>query len=207
MAAQSFSGNVLARGLAGRKVQDLLQHPQHTGALFALVADKRVAVSGSGDASAGGGSGSGSAALLWLDRAGLASALDISYAGGEQMSLGQQGDHQISAPVYFLGEDVQQQMLRLAVDVTAAPAAWTEERQLRLQVRRLLCGLESHGTAQMLDKHLCCASVLTIGALSSTCCCCCLPQDLRSLMPLLPPGELAIAGHAMALSQWHQVGG
>ena len=26
-------------------------------------------------------------------------------------------------------------------------------------------------------------------------------------MPLLPPGELAIAGHAMALSQWHQVGG
>ncbi|KAL4437161.1 hypothetical protein ABPG75_004300, partial [Micractinium tetrahymenae] len=28
--------------------------------------------------------------------------------------------------------------------------------------------------------------------------------DLRSLMPVLPPGELAVAGHAMALSQWRQ---
>ena len=45
------------------------------------------------------------------------------------------------------------------------------------------------------------------GPPASPCRCCCLPQDLRSLMPLLPPGELAIAGHAMALSQWHQVSG
>lgn len=28
-------------------------------------------------------------------------------------------------------------------------------------------------------------------------------QDLRSLMALLPPEELSVAGHAMALSQWH----
>lgn len=47
------------------------------------------------------------------------------------------------------------------------------------------------------------------------CLCCLCPfclcplalQDLRSLMPLLPPQDLAIAGQAMALSQWHQVGG
>ena len=133
MASQSFSGNLLARGLAGRKLQHLLQQPQ--GALFALVADKRVAVSSGGG---GGGAGdSGGATLLWLDRAGLASALDIGYAGGEQMYLGGDGGQQLAAPVYFLGEDLQQHMLRMAVDVTAAPAAWLEERQLRLQVRRL----------------------------------------------------------------------
>ena len=30
-------------------------------------------------------------------------------------------------------------------------------------------------------------------------------QDLRALMPVLPVAELAIAGHATALSQWHKV--
>ena len=30
--------------------------------------------------------------------------------------------------------------------------------------------------------------------------------DLRTLMSVLPPDELAIAGHAAALSQWHKVG-
>lgn len=30
-------------------------------------------------------------------------------------------------------------------------------------------------------------------------------QDLRALMPDLPVAELAIAGHATALSQWHKV--
>ena len=30
-------------------------------------------------------------------------------------------------------------------------------------------------------------------------------RELRGLMPLLERGELAIAGHAVALSQWHQV--
>jgi hypothetical protein len=150
LAAQSFSGNVLARGLAGRKLQDLLQQ-QHTGALFALVADKRVAVSGGSGASAGGGSSGGGAALLWLDRAGLASALDISYAGGEQMHLAAGDGKQLAAPVYFLGEDVQQQTLRLAVDVTAAPAAWIEERHLRLQVRHLLRGAGWYCTGDQLS--------------------------------------------------------
>ncbi len=31
-------------------------------------------------------------------------------------------------------------------------------------------------------------------------------RDLRSLLPVLDPGQLAVAGHAVALSQWHQVG-
>lgn len=31
-------------------------------------------------------------------------------------------------------------------------------------------------------------------------------RELRSLMPRLERGELAVAGHAVALSQWHQVG-
>ena len=29
--------------------------------------------------------------------------------------------------------------------------------------------------------------------------------DLRSLMPILPTEELAVAGHAVALSNWHKV--
>ena len=29
--------------------------------------------------------------------------------------------------------------------------------------------------------------------------------DLRSLMPVLPMEELAVAGHAVALSNWHKV--
>lgn len=45
------------------------------------------------------------------------------------------------APVYFLGEDRQQRTLRLAVDVTAAPPAWAEQREIRLQVgSRGACG-------------------------------------------------------------------
>jgi hypothetical protein len=34
---------------------------------------------------------------------------------------------------------------------------------------------------------------------------CLLSQDLRSLLQRLPPADLALAGHAMALSQWHHV--
>ena len=30
-------------------------------------------------------------------------------------------------------------------------------------------------------------------------------QEIRELMPLLPAEDLAVAGHAVALSQWHQV--
>ena len=30
-------------------------------------------------------------------------------------------------------------------------------------------------------------------------------QELRELMPTLPVEDLAVAGHAVALSQWHQV--
>ncbi len=30
-------------------------------------------------------------------------------------------------------------------------------------------------------------------------------RELRSLLPTLDPGQLAVAGHAVALSQWHQV--
>lgn len=32
-------------------------------------------------------------------------------------------------------------------------------------------------------------------------------KELRALLPLLERGQLATAGHAVALSQWHQVGG
>ena len=32
-------------------------------------------------------------------------------------------------------------------------------------------------------------------------------KELRSLMSLLDPGQLAVAGHAVALSSWHQVRG
>ncbi|KAI7840059.1 hypothetical protein COHA_006190 [Chlorella ohadii] len=155
LAAQSFAGNQLVRGAAGRRLEQVLASGSHesTRDLFLLVSDRRVGV-----ADGGGGSGSGGRTQVrWLDRAGLA-AIDIAYSGqGEQLSIG--GSQ--AAPVYLLGEDQQAQALRLAVDVTAAPPGWAEQRGVRL-------------------------------------------QDLRSLMALLPPDELSVAGHAMALSQWHQ---
>lgn len=151
LASQTFAGNSLVRGIAGRRLEQVLNEPAGADALFTLVANARVAV-------AGGSGGGGDTAVRWLDRAGLA-ALDLTYSGGEHLSL---GDKQ--APIYFLGEDRQRQVLRLAVDVAGAPPSWAEDHSVRL-------------------------------------------QDLRSLMPLLPPGDLAIAGHAMALSQWHQVCG
>ncbi|KAL4859665.1 Peroxisomal NADH pyrophosphatase NUDT12 [Chlorella vulgaris] len=147
LASQAFGGNLLVRGIAGRKLSELLSEPQD--ALFTLVANQRVAVTGS----------DGTTALRWLDLAGLA-ALDLTYNGDEHVVLG--GEQPVPAPVYFLGQESGREQggtLRLAVDVAAAPASWTETVRL---------------------------------------------QDLRSLMPLLPPQDLAIAGQAMALSQWHQ---
>ncbi|KAL4437163.1 hypothetical protein ABPG75_004302 [Micractinium tetrahymenae] len=202
LAAQAFAGNLLVRGLGSRKLAALLASDQPQE--FALVADRRIGVtaplSPAGQAaSGGGGAAPGATAVRWLDRAGLA-ALDLT-PDGERLRLrdsssdsgagsgvgaagiaaaaaadapaaspAEQPDaaeaaaaatlNELHVPVYF-GEDLQRRVLRLAVDVTGAPAGWTKRQQVHL-------------------------------------------QDLRSLMPLLPPGELAMAGHAMALSQWHQ---
>ncbi|PRW58426.1 Nudix hydrolase chloroplastic [Chlorella sorokiniana] len=152
LAAQSFAGNQLVRGAAGRRLEQVLSSSGSDGSLFLLVSDRRVCVA---DGPGGGGSAARTQ-VRWLDRAGLA-AMDIAYSGqGDQLSIG--GSQE--APVYLLGEDRQAQALRLAVDVTAAPQGWAEQRGVRL-------------------------------------------QDLRLLMALLPPDELSVAGHAMALSQWH----
>ena len=123
LTSQRFAGNVLLRGIAGRRLEQILSDPQR--ALFALVADQRVAVTGGGD--------SGRAtALRWLDMAGL-EALDLTYTGGEHLSLGG-GDQQ--TPVYFLGEESVKERgtLRLAVDVAAAAPSWAEEYAVCLQV-------------------------------------------------------------------------
>ncbi len=128
LAAQSFAGNQLVRGAAGRRLEQVLASGSHesTRDLFLLVSDRRVGV-----ADGGGGSGGARTQVRWLDRAGLA-AIDIAYSGqGEQLSIG--GSQ--AAPVYLLGEDQQAQALRLAVDVTAAPQGWAEQRGVRLQVR------------------------------------------------------------------------
>lgn len=127
LAQQTFAGNALVRGIAGRKLEQILQHAVTSGsALFTLVGDRRVAV-------VGGGAGGGSTAVRWLDHAGLHS-LDLTYTGGEQLHMEGQ-----STPVYFLGEDVERQSLRLAVDVTSVPAAALEQRQIRLQVGAATC--------------------------------------------------------------------
>ena len=128
LAAQSFAGNQLVRGAAGRRLEQVLSSGSHESRdLFLLVSDRRVGVA---DGGSGGGSG-GRTHVRWLDRAGLA-AIDIAYSGqGEQLSIG--GSQ--AAPVYLLGEDQQAQALRLAVDVTAAPPGWAEQRGVRLQVR------------------------------------------------------------------------
>lgn len=127
LAAQSFAGNQLVRGAAGRRLEQVLSSGSSHGSrdLFLLVSDRRVGVAD------GGGGGGRRTQVHWLDRAGLA-AIDIAYSGqGEQLSIG--GSQ--AAPVYLLGEDQQAQALRLAVDVTAAPPGWAEQRGVRLQVR------------------------------------------------------------------------
>ncbi|KAL4423481.1 hypothetical protein ABPG77_003614 [Micractinium sp. CCAP 211/92] len=189
LAPQAFAGNVLVRGLGSRKLEALLASDQPQE--FALVADRRIGVASSArqPPADGGGAVPAATAVHWLDRAGLA-ALDLTPDGdrlrlrnsssvgaaaagstaaaapaaaaglGGQAGVAAEGA-EMHVPVYFLGEDQQRRVLRLAVDVTGAPPGWTAARGVHL-------------------------------------------QDLRSLMPLLPPGELAVAGHAMALSQWHQ---
>lgn len=125
-AAQSFAGNHLVRG--GLKNLEQVLGSGADGPKFMLVSDRRVCVA---DGPGSSGSGGGRTQVRWLDRSGLA-AMDITYGGqGDQLSIG--GSE--AAPVYLLGEDQQAQALRLAVDVTAAPAGWTEQRGVRLQVR------------------------------------------------------------------------
>jgi len=137
LASQHFAGNKLCRGLAGRKLEQLLASDQPQE--YALVADRRVAVT----TTSGGGSthvGGGTTAVQWVDRAGLA-ALELSHAGGEQLQLGPQAQGQGQAvPVYFLGEDLTRRTLRMAVDVTGAPAGWAERHQIRLQVKGVAAG-------------------------------------------------------------------
>lgn len=122
LASQTFAGNTLVRGIAGRKLQQILSDP--SGALFTLVANQRVAVGGGSSGNSGGG------ALWWLSMEGLA-GLDLSYSRGEHLELG----GEIQAPVYFLGQDKERDTPRLAVDVAAAPASWAEERGVQLRVR------------------------------------------------------------------------
>lgn len=127
LSVQSFAGSQLVRGAAGKRLEQVLSSGSD-GSLFMLVSDRRVCVA---DGPGGGGTGGTRTKVRWLDRAGLA-AMDIAYSGqGDQLSIG--GSE--VAPVYLLGEDRQAQALRLAVDVTAAPQGWAEQRGVRLQVR------------------------------------------------------------------------
>lgn len=135
LAAQSFAGNQLVRGASGRRLEQVLSSGSDD-ALFALVSDRRVAViggpTGSSAAAAAAAAAGGCTAVRWLDRAGLAT-LDITYSGqGDQLSI----SGSKAAPVYLLGEDQQARSLRLAVDVTAAPQGWAEQRGVRLQVTK-----------------------------------------------------------------------
>lgn len=128
LAAQHFAGSPLVRGAAGRKLDHILAGGSSSDgvAWFCLVADRRVAVS-----DGGGSASSPTTAVRWLDRDGLA-ANGISYPGtGEELSLG--GGQ--PAPVYFLGaEERPRRALRLAVDLSAAPPTWAEQRGVRLKV-------------------------------------------------------------------------
>lgn len=133
LASQTFAGSPLIRGAGARRLDALLAGEGGQEALFALVADRQVAVTTTSS-----GPSSGGTAVHWLDRAGLA-AMDVTYAGqGEQLSI---GGSQAAAPVYFLGEDRRQRTLRLAVDVSAAPPGWAQQRAIRLQV----CCLQEGG--------------------------------------------------------------
>ena len=170
LATQTFSGNSLIRGLVGRQLQQILADADD--ARYMLVADRAVGVTAPTDGGGGGGGGTGARAIRWLDRAALAD-LGITYSGsGEQLTM---GDQLTAADVYFLGAEglrsappaapaaaalAAAAVVRLAVDVSAAPPGFLEAARISL-------------------------------------------QDLRSLMPLLPPGELAVAGQAVALASWH----
>lgn len=54
-------------------------------------------------------------------------------AAGEAVHVPVEAVH---VPVYFLGEDMQRRVLRLAVDVTGAPPGWTTARGVHLQASR-----------------------------------------------------------------------
>ena len=156
LAQQHFAGSALVRGgMVSGRLEALLATPeQHPHQEFALVADRRIAVTG--------GDGAGAAGLpsvRWLDRAGLA-AIDLTHAGGEALQLGggnggapaasglpdaaaasggtaaaAAATGRLPMPVYYLGEDRQRRTLRLAVDVSGAPPGWAEAQQFRMQAR------------------------------------------------------------------------
>lgn len=164
LAAQAFAGNVLVRGLGSRKLEALLASDQPQE--FALVADRRIGVASPArqPPADGGGAVPAATAVHWLDRAGLA-ALDLTPDGdrlrlrnsssdgaaaagstaaaapaaaaglGGQAGVAAEGA-EMHVPVYFLGEDQQRRVLRLAVDVTGAPPGWTAARGVHLQASR-----------------------------------------------------------------------
>ena len=148
------------RGAGGKRLEQVLSSGSD-GSLFMLVSDRRVCVADGPGGGGGGGSGSTRTQVRWLDRAGLA-AMDIAYSGqGDQLSIG--GSE--AAPVYLLGEDRQAQALRLAVDVTAAPQGWAEQRGVRLQVRAgdvgwlVVCCWLDWEQAALMDRAAECATL------------------------------------------------